>query len=139
MRSHHLLRIIALLISMALLLPGCALIWQGHDLDLEKVNKIQVGVTTEQDLIHMLGMPEGIVHKHSDGIKVFQYKDVNVLTVGIPFFFSLGRGRQRGLVMNVGMKDNRVVEIEKNFMTEQMFSRSVDKDHPGFKSVRNPQ
>jgi hypothetical protein len=114
---------------------GCALQFQGHEVDAGKLNSIKIGVTTEQEILDRLGMPDSIVQKQTEGVRVYQYKDVTNIIYGIPFILTVGRGRQRGEVINIGTKAGRVAEIEHVYFTERTFTRSVENDSPSLKGM----
>lgn len=128
-QSPILFRVI-ILIACGQIGTGCALIYHGHEINDEQIASIRVGVTTEQELLSRLGMPDAVIQKQTEGVRVFQYKDFTSFGVGIPFLISLGRARQRGQMMNVMIKEGKVVEVEHNFFAERFFSRSVENDSP---------
>lgn len=112
------------LAAAVLFLSGCSLGFQGHHLDQRIIASLRPGITTEQELIHMLGEPEALTSKRSEGVKVYQYRNLRVFSVGIPFFIlSVGRGKQSGRTLNVIVKDGTVVDYEETVFSERFFSR----------------
>jgi hypothetical protein len=110
-------------VTMCACIGGCALIYQGHSLDESVVRSIQPGVTTEEGLLRLLGSPDAITKKLLEGITVYQYKYVRILSIGIPFPVSIGRVTQTGRVLNVMVKGGKVMTYEDNEMRERFFSR----------------
>jgi hypothetical protein len=105
-------------------ISGCALMYQGHNIDENVIKSIQPGITTEEVLVRLLGPPETIIKKNLEGITVYQYKYVRILSIGIPFFVSIGRITQNGRVLNIMVKSGKVMDYEDNQMQEQFFWKS---------------
>jgi hypothetical protein len=104
---------------------GCALIYQGHSIEENVVRSIQPGVTTEEALLRLLGSPDAITKKLLEGITVYQYKYVRILSIGIPFPVSIGRVTQTGRLLNVMVKGGKVMTYEDNEMKERFFWRDT--------------
>ena len=78
--SRKLIVLILVLIGSAEL-SGCAINYQGHEVEQERIESVKVGTTTEQDLLDRFGMPDTIVDKRGEGIRVYQYKDFTSIQV----------------------------------------------------------
>jgi hypothetical protein len=100
---------------------GCALIYQGHTIDENAIKSIQPGITTEEALVRILGSPETMIKKHAEGITVYQYKYIRILSVGIPFPVSIGRITQNGRALNIMVKNGKVMDYEDSEMKERFF------------------
>ena len=110
-------------VTMWACIGGCALVSQGHNIDETAIKSIQPGVTTEAALLRLMGSPEIIIRKHAEEITVYQYKDVRVLSIGLPFPVSIGRLTQTGRILNVMIKNGIVLNYEESEMKERFFSR----------------
>jgi hypothetical protein len=105
-------------------LQGCSLIFQGHHLDDADVAAIQLDITTEQDLKILLGTPDAVIYKRAEQITIYQYKDLHVMTVAIPVVpITVGRAKQNGMLLNIILKDGKVIDFEQTNWTEHFFRR----------------
>ncbi|HAZ08021.1 MAG TPA: hypothetical protein DCZ01_05735 [Elusimicrobia bacterium] len=94
-----------LLILSLLSLTGCMATWTGHRVPIEKLSSFKPGETTAEQVEQTLGKPENIVHKSMDGLTVYIYQSIVNVVLGVPLPISVGRGRQRGFMLNVVFRD----------------------------------
>ena len=81
---------------------GCAIVSHGRMARIEhsQVDTIQIGSSTKEDIIKLLGKPQQIMHK-PDGTEAFIYIHGIERSIGIPWLISWGRGGGTGQTLSV--------------------------------------
>ena len=116
-RSHF--KCLALLSSIlgAAFLCGCAIVSHGsfHDIKKDQVDFIQVGTTTEEDVLKHFGNPEQVIKKPNN-VSVYIYSHGIERSIAIPFLISVGRAAGSGQRLSIYFKDGLVTDYE--YMTD---------------------
>jgi len=101
---------LAIGIILALVLFGCASAEIGKKYDTAAANKIEIGKTTEAEVLAMLGTPLK-TKINQDGTKKYGYAHIESKVVALPF---AARGRAAGDKLIINFDKNGVVsEVEK--------------------------
>ncbi|USG63175.1 hypothetical protein NBZ79_09320 [Sneathiella marina] len=61
-------KLIQAMVLLCLILVGCA--WQGREIDIASINKIENGVTTEAEIVREFGKPTFVSPKPDNGEKL---------------------------------------------------------------------
>ena len=93
---------------------GCSISWIGRQIKKESLNSFLVGKTTPSDVEKALGMPENVMIKPQEQITVYVYQSIVNTSLGLPFPITLGRSKQKGIVLNVIFKDGLLMGLSSN-------------------------
>lgn len=104
-------------ITLVLLFSGCSIVSHGRlaKITHDQVDSIEVGVSTKEDIVKLLGKPQQIVYK-PDNIEIYSYRHGVERSIGIPFIVSWGRAGGTGQTLTVSFQFDKVVDYE--FVTD---------------------
>ena len=106
------------LIVSLFIITGCSIVSHGRlaKITHNHVDAIQVGVSTKEDIIKLLGKPQKVMHK-SNKMEVFIYIHGIERSIGIPFLISWGRAGGTGQTLRISFDQYGVV-MDYDYVTD---------------------
>jgi len=104
---------IVFLIAQAIFISGCAIISHGRvkRITMSKVENIEIGVSTKEDIIKEFGRPQQTMYK-PDGTEAYIYTHGVEKSVIIPFLISVGRAGGTSQTLKVIFQADTVIDYE---------------------------
>ncbi len=115
-------RVIPVLVAGLLAVSGCAMMYSGQRVDRSKLDKVVVGVTSRAEVLAAFGKPHSTAKKQAERITIYVYKYVRNVTVGIPFFVTVGKTATKGHQVTIAVSDetDKVLNYEVTDMDETL-------------------
>lgn len=95
------------------LAASCSYVMVGHKIDPDVVEKVNPGVTTEQEIMELFGKPAAVSFNKTEGITTYTFKNLRNTSLILPIpFLALGKSADKGYMLNVYVKEGLVLNYD---------------------------
>lgn len=108
-----------------ILLTSCARITNGVQIEIGKLDKVKLNMTTREEVVEMFGKPQTTVINKLEEITTYQYKYITTRSCAIPIvpglpLITFGKGADNGYLLNIAIRDGLVVNYELTLLENRL-------------------